>query len=285
MTTHDSLGPAVFQSPPTLEEIALNLNNKTRRITSLHTESASISTPGLPSLRASISLERPRRFRLRARLLGPEVDLGSNDELVWFWANSDPQRAVYFARHQQLASTLPIDAAWLIQAFGLVELDPLDQHQGPFPRSDGMVEVRSWVQGQGGQIQQSLVVDPTYGWIIQQTIWGADGQTLAVIDSGNYRNYDDVGMALPHRIVIELPPAQLTIRIEASEYWINQLPVNSSDLWQMPVFDGYQRIDLAGLGTPAQRPFAPAALGGAASYDGTDRTSFRPQFRGYSAVR
>ena len=35
---------------------------------------------------ADIAFQRPRSFRLvGAKFIGPEVDLGSNDELLWFW--------------------------------------------------------------------------------------------------------------------------------------------------------------------------------------------------------
>ena len=38
--------------------------------------------------------------RRRTALTGPEVDLGSNDELFWFWVRRNEPPAVYFARHR-----------------------------------------------------------------------------------------------------------------------------------------------------------------------------------------
>jgi len=87
--------------------------------------------PGAPSVGADIAVERPRRLRLRARtqLLGPELDLGSNDELFWLWAARMPDSSVFYARHDQFTTSkarqvLAIEPAWLIEALGLVQIDP-----------------------------------------------------------------------------------------------------------------------------------------------------------------
>ena len=94
--------------------------------------------------RANIALERPRRFRLRAdtMITGPEVDLGSNDELFWFWVRRSPEPAVYFCRHDQFSSSvarqvLPVEPEWLIDALGVATLDPAGDHSGPVAVGQG----------------------------------------------------------------------------------------------------------------------------------------------------
>ena len=49
----------------------------------------------------------PRRVRLQAETsaTGPEVDLGSNEEVFWFWVNRNEPPAVYFDRHSQRAGS------------------------------------------------------------------------------------------------------------------------------------------------------------------------------------
>ena len=130
--------PIVFQAAPTLDEIVQAVNRNSEPIQQMQAETASISVPGLPSLRANLMLERPRNFRLRAQLLGPELDVGSNSELFWFWAKQNPRPAVYFARHDQFAQSqlrqqLPIDPVWMMEALGIVTLDESMRVEGPFP--------------------------------------------------------------------------------------------------------------------------------------------------------
>ena len=130
--------PRVLPPSPTLEQVIAVVNRNSSQIHSFSTNRASISGPGFPSLGASVAFERPRRFRLRAGtgLTGPEIDVGSNDELFWFWLRRDQPPAVYYCRHDQFAAcqarqTLPFDPAWLIEALGMAEFDPALPHQRP----------------------------------------------------------------------------------------------------------------------------------------------------------
>ena len=100
---------------PTLEQVIEVVNRNNSQIRSFSTNRASISGSGFPSLRASVAFERPRRFRLRAEtgLTGTEFDLGSNDELFWFWVRREQPPAMYYCRHDQFASSQArqVDAA------------------------------------------------------------------------------------------------------------------------------------------------------------------------------
>ncbi len=130
--------PPALPPSPSIEQViqAVNLNNS--RIQSFQTNQASLNGPGWPTLRASVAFERPWRLRLRGDtgLTGPEVDLGSNDELFWFWVRRNQPPALFFCRHDQFAACrarqmIPIDPKWLIEALGVAELDPSLPYQGP----------------------------------------------------------------------------------------------------------------------------------------------------------
>ena len=74
--------------------------------------------------------------------------MGSNDELFWFWVRRAQPPATYYCRHDQFAASparqdFPIDPYWLIEAFGIAELDPALPHQGPFRLPGGQLEVRT----------------------------------------------------------------------------------------------------------------------------------------------
>lgn len=73
--------PVVFTAPPTADDIVRAVNSNSAPVRQLATDSASVSAAGFPPLRADLAFERPRNFRMRASLLGPELDVGSNDDL------------------------------------------------------------------------------------------------------------------------------------------------------------------------------------------------------------
>ena len=76
-----------------------------------------------------------------ATVFGPEVDLGSNDQLFWFWIKRNQPPAVYVCRHDQFPTSrarqmIPIDPNWLVEALGTLVLDSQLPHQGPYRDKD-----------------------------------------------------------------------------------------------------------------------------------------------------
>ncbi len=116
---------------PSREQVIQTVNANNSQIHSFSARNASLSGTGFPTLRATVDFQRPMRLRLRAETLvtGPELDVGSNDELFWFWVRRAQPPATYYCRHDEFASSpvrrdLPIDPYWLIEAFGIAEFDP-----------------------------------------------------------------------------------------------------------------------------------------------------------------
>ena len=86
---------------------------------------------GVPRLSARLACEPPRRFRLQAQtsLTGPELDIGSNDDLFWIWLRQHEPPITAFCRHDQYAQSqarrlLPIRADWMPELLGLVNFRP-----------------------------------------------------------------------------------------------------------------------------------------------------------------
>ena len=85
------------------------VNANTQRVQRLQTENATLRVEGIP-VRANLAYEQPRHFRLLAQLsqfTGRELDMGSNDELFWFWIRRDSQPSVYFAVMPPLPAVRP----------------------------------------------------------------------------------------------------------------------------------------------------------------------------------
>lgn len=283
------LAPTVFAAPPSLDELAAVMNSQSLHVRQLATDTATLSSGQLPSVRATIRLERPKRFRLQARLFGPALDFGSNDQLLWFWAKSNPDDAVFYVRHDEASRAsgfpLPIEPEWLIDAFGFVELSPYDVHQGPYQQPTGNLEVQTRLVRPGGELIRTIVVHPTYGWVLEQRVTHADGRLLAAVTNSEHRYYPIEGISIPHRIQIELPPLQTSFQIEVAEYRINQIMEDPAELWTMPQYDGSAVIDLS---QQMQNP----AVGWQSSirvprgYERAgERAAYRPRIRGLPAVR
>jgi hypothetical protein len=241
------------------------------------------------SMKASIDIERPRNFRLRAKLFGPpEFDLGSNDELFWFWAKGAPQQAIYFARHAEYANApashlIPVEPGMLIDAFGLVRIEPGAPHEGPFPRGDGTVEIRSQIHGATGAAHRVIVVDDRYGWITEQHVFDASGNVVASVRASGHRHYPQVGASLPHHLELSMPLAGQTLRVDVGEYWINQ-PADPSQ-WVMPQVPGYTPVNIA---SPQFQPPEPLSLTSPRAVQPASpqsRAAMLPAYRGHNVSR
>jgi len=286
----DPNAPAAFINAPTLADVIYAVNANTDRIQHLHTDSASLSAAGLPALRASLDVERPHRLRMRAKLLGPEIDLGSNEELFWFWARSGPEPAVYYASHRDYAAApvralMPVDPHWFMEALGLVALEPGGFHEGPYPQGEGRVEVRSRLPSPQGELTRVLVIDNRYGWVLEQHLYAPHGQLLTTARASAHRFYPQAAASLPHLIEIEMPPAQLAFRIDVSQYDVNQSPGDASQLWTMPYLEGYTPVNIAS--PQFALPHGPPASGTGLTNPlyRQSRADVFPPYRGYAPLR
>lgn len=279
-----STAPVAFTNQPSLDQLIETVNSNTLGVQQLQTDTASISMPGAPPLRASISLERPRRFRLQAKLFGPEIDMGSNDVEFWFWARTNSEPVVYFARYDEYqagaaGSGLPIEPDWIIEALGLVYFDPSDFHEGPFPQSNDRVVVRSRLRRGGGDFTRTLLIDTTYGWVVEQYLTDATGRTLASARASRHEYDTEYGVSLPRVVDVELPPSGMSFQLEVGHYLINRPFEDPLSEWSRPHIEGFAPLDLAAATQPEdpsrgrifpRRAARPARIG------------YRPVLRGFA---
>lgn len=241
--------PTAFNSPPTVDEIVRVVNSNTAPVRQLTATSAYLTVKGYPPLRADIHLERPKRFRLEAKLIGPELDVGSNDELFWVWIKQSPQPAVLYARHDAFARSsmrqqVPIEPLWLTEALGIVELDPHANYEGPVARPSGELEIRTRVPSPQGELTRTYTIHPTYGWVLQQQILDARGQLLASAKASKHRYDPTNGVSLPQLVEVTVPPGQLAFSLSVGGYVVNQAVANPDMKWNPPQMEGYPLVDL-----------------------------------------
>ena len=195
-----------FPPPPVLSDLnsldsIIAAVNRTDNVRQLSTNSASIRdlNQKTPKLGATVHLQRDKDFRLRAKLpiiMGASMDVGSNDEVFWFEFPEGVTRTMYFARHDQYTSNLenaviPVNPAWLIEALGLVHLDPALVLQGPVTRNDGLLEIRSWMPDRVHQ--RVCYIDAEGGFVKEQFLSKPNingGETILAISRTSDHRYN-----------------------------------------------------------------------------------------------
>ena len=242
----------VLQPGASLSQVMDAVNNNSRQIRSFSTNQAILSGPGIPvKLRSTnIVFERPRRLRVIAgTAIGDELDIGSNDELFWFWVRRNDPPAVLYCRHDQFASCeaarrLPVDPNWFVEAFGIMEFSPADQHQGPVRRSDGKLEILTVRQTPCGPATKKTVVDATTALVCEQHLYDYLGRVAASAVVREHRLDPLTNLVMPKVIDLQYSQAQLSMQVDLGNVTINGPPANP-ELWVKPEKPRWPEANLA----------------------------------------
>lgn len=260
--------PVVFESEPRIEEVIAAVN-RADAITMMQSTSTTVKLldSPVPRLNATLALDRPRRFRLRASLpilLGAGLDVGSNDELFWMrYPDDGVRQTLLYARHDQFqpqmpGSPLPVDPTWLIEALGLVHIDADLVHEGPISRGDGKFEIRTWVPTAGGNYNRVLLVDAERGFVSSQYLYGPDGRLVASATGSEHRYYEEQRVVLPHSVQIHLEPSggspPVGLQVEIGSYALNQMLGDDPRQFEIPSEGNHQVVDLSRLSAAVAPP-------------------------------
>ena len=255
--------PRVLPPTPTLDQVIDVVNRNNSQIQSFSTNRATLSGSGFPSLRASVAFQRPGRLRLRAEtgLTGAELDLGSNDELFWFWMRRNQPPAVYYCRYDQYATSqaqqmMPFEPAWLIDALGVAQFDPALPHQGPTFLPNDRLRIDTIRDTPSGPVTKITIIDGSQGWILEQHLFDARRQLLASSYARGHRRDPLTGLVMPTVVDINCPSAQLAMRIDLGNVEVNRMTGDTTALWSMPSCPGSPLVNMA---DPNFRPPAPVS--------------------------
>jgi hypothetical protein len=263
--------PQVLQQAATLDQIVAAVNDNTSRVRSGVASKAFLTVPGVPRLNANLAFEMPRRFRLQASIpiSGPELDVGSNDELFWLWVRRAQPPAMFYCRHDQFAASnarriMPVEPEWLLQALGLPTFQPHEELQGPFAVGAGRLEIRSRSQTASGQMNKITVVDAARALVLEQHLYDASGQRIASSVTSNHIHDGLSGANMPRQIDLQLPSSQMKLQIHVVDWKLNALTPEQAGMWTKPDYSatGAPNVDLADPNLQFQLPSQPVTGAG-----------------------
>jgi len=268
------VGPVLLAPSSSLDQVLAVVNRPASVVRQLRSVGGRLKADDAPQLIAELALERPRRLRLTARLgvsLGsaPEIDLGSDDGL--YWMSVPRQQTIYVGRHDETPHSfagqlLPVPPVWLMDALGLVDIQPADVQTGPSPSGTDRLVLHARLPGHT-EIRRTVEIDAQRGLVLTQHLYDASGRLLVSAHASDHRYLSEYEIYLPHRVEIDLPlvPSRLTLSV--SSWLVNQLPNDSQALWQMPSAAGLERVEMTSSrplprGGMYDADTAPAANGG-----------------------
>jgi hypothetical protein len=261
--------PFAFNAPPNQQQFLTWMLQHTANVKQIDARII-VSMTGTPKLRGSIQLERPKRLRLKAGVLGMNemgVDVGSNDDLFWIWTRvalpgqSPTLMWAYHDSFRQSTSTIrqavPMEPEWLIEALGLVDFSAYQSHSQPTPHPGGRMQMISARTGAQGKQYRVTVFAARRGIIEQQSLYNQQGNLIAFTNSSAHVFYPQHNVSLPRKIELHLfqNAQEITMLVSTDNYKINSLFGDPELMWQMPDPGDVQRINLApDVALPIRRP-------------------------------
>jgi len=181
--------------------------------------------------------------------MGTEIDLGSNDELFWFWVKRSEPKAIYYAKHDEFAnsparSIIPIEPEWLIETLGIIELKETDTHEGPRRDNDGNLQVTSYLKTPRGTYPRIVTFHPQTGAVLNYQIYAPNGQPFVGAVLSDHEVDPLHGILYAKKIVITCPEANETITINMGSVSFNSSGGFSPDAFVMPSYKDYIPVDM-----------------------------------------
>lgn len=240
--------PRVFSTDVSREEILEHLNNERGRLIGWRSDEVRITARGngiiAPKLSAKLSVETPRNLRMMASSLrGDEVDFGSNDERFWFWMRASRQMLTgsHAGLARQPSMPLPFPPSWLMEALGVIPIDPNGiQMLRPDDNPD-QVQLISAEYLQGQRMQRIMVVDLNLGQITEHALYDASENLVASASMSDFQP-SPAGVTLPHKIELHWPSEGTELSLKIGTIEVN--PQMPDSMWQPQRYPGHEVVDL-----------------------------------------
>ena len=145
-----------------------------------------------------------------------------------------------------MRDAIPIDPDWLIEALGIVEFKPMDQHFGPTRLNDGNWEIYSHCQTPSGQFIRRTVFDKKNGWITRQELYTPQKELIATAQVTDSRYEPSAGVYYAKRVEVQCQGMTGKMTIDLGSPTFNRTETFASETFLMPTYEGYRAVDLCG---------------------------------------
>jgi ADP-heptose:LPS heptosyltransferase len=230
--------PQIVEEPPKTNLIIDEFNQVNSQITSF-SSSQMIVKVWENDMRIKISgsmyYEKPKCFRFLVWTgVGRETDIGSNDEIFWYWSRRDRHPGLYYANYDDYTKTrlkTPFNPVFMRESLGLEQIDPKN---AKIVDSEKHVMI-TWqkINASNNKILYSMFINKATKRMDGIVVSDLDGKTLASCEI----TYEGL---LPKKILYDWQEEQRSLTIEFSDVEVN-LSLDKK-IWQMPRY--LPRIDM-----------------------------------------
>lgn len=249
----------VASGSPTAEQMVAYLNDNARRLQTIQCNHVAIdckqgqqNAPGLDGL---LVVQKPRKFRLKAKVLGqPAVDLGSNQDEFWYWiSKAEPIPYVFHCDYQsmergQVKMPIPIQPEMILAAMGVSEYDPNRTYE--VRQVGNQTElIDKVISPQGRPVTRATIflrsaAAPGKPQVLGHVLRDEQGKDICAVHVQEIQIHRQTGAVLPQKIRFQWPSEQLEMTMRFGEFQTPELTPDRAqrmftrqDLVSLPGFD------------------------------------------------
>ncbi len=261
-TNRQPAAAAAASRPSAAQTQLINTLNARAQLVKQLNAPVTVKIPGAPKIKGSLQVEFPKRMRLKAGVLGVSemgVDAGSNEQQFWVWSKMalpGSPAALYYADHaqyqnSQARSQIPLEPEQIINALGLVALDPNGQHYGPFAEGKKHVRLYTIQDVNGARQTRMLLINATTAAVEQTSVYDQSNQLVAYANALKFKNYKQHNISLPQKIeinVVQPGKQDFVMKVDLGSFSVNSLFGDPNQMWAMPDARNVKRVNLGTLG-------------------------------------
>lgn len=246
-------------APANVKAVVEYLNDNARRVQTVRVDDMSIDASlGSQSigLQGRMLAEKPRNFRMKATLLGKdEVDIGSNSNEFWFWAQRNPEPYQYFCSYKDFQAgqakmmPLPIQPEWVMEALGLGPFGPPEKYKLEAAGQGTIKLVETTTTSQGLAVRKVIVMNSKEVKPPQPQVTAfllldeRNGQELCSAHILSTRQDRNTGAILPHKLELRVPSQKVSMALKLDGLSVNG-QLNAAAFQREPIA-GVQQYNLA----------------------------------------
>jgi hypothetical protein len=227
----DSPGLTVTAANPTAADLIASLNDNARRVQALECRALDMDCTQKYqsiSLQANMVCQKPRNFRLGAKILGNTgVDMGSNDSEFWYWISKAEPPYLVHCSYQDLATgqvrmPFPFQPDWIMEALGIAEMDPAKNYE-LIPRQGKFELVERTVSPQGQQVRKVTVIarTRTQYQVTAHLLQDVNGKEICSAYVSEVQQDPTSGALLPRVVQLLWPAEQMKMKMRLSGITVN----------------------------------------------------------------
>ena len=213
-------------------EIVKTINEKNSKIKSLYINEMPIRLKQgnvAAKVYGELAMEKEKNFRLKVnhRLLGKEMDIGSNKTHFWFWSKQMNPPALHYALHEDLDKTMlrtALNPSWMMESINVnaVKTDDIEIAK----HKDFWAIIQPRTSALGERVTVTTLIHPVQKVVVGRYLYNQEGKLIV---STEYQGFSG---AVPRKMIIMWYEEGITLDWDLSNVKTN-LGINPQ-FWIMP---------------------------------------------------